>query len=201
MPGDLKKAFSHCQRNKLPEFQAEIEGIGVDSRNDYGDTFLTKSVEYKAKNIFDFILENGVDVNFPKSDGKAPLIVAAEKGDNYYVRNLLAKGADISALHHGVPALTWAIAAWDRGASADDLEKNKRLEVICFLLQQPDIDRSMLDLSNAKGETFFGLLEGLRGVDGARAEIIDEVVADKFSISAVVPRFPGVTARGEGLFK
>jgi len=86
-------------------------GLDIDDVLDVtGVTMLTISIQQNMKEIFDFFLEKGADVNY-KFIGGTPLIIAsAQTQILYYVEKLIEKGADINGLSdEGVTALVYAI--------------------------------------------------------------------------------------------
>ena len=66
--------------------------------------------------IIEFIASTGMDLNGQDSDGRTPLIHAAQKGKMDSTRALLAAGADISIQDfHGFTALGYAARRRNKG--------------------------------------------------------------------------------------
>jgi len=67
-----------------------------DARDDKGCTLLHKACDKNRKDIVEFLISSGADVNAKENDGDTPLIEASE-GYLELVKILVAKGADLNS--------------------------------------------------------------------------------------------------------
>lgn len=56
----------------------------------------TIRVNTNFRDVFDFLVKHGADVNAPKSSGDTPLIVAVREGHRLLVKRLINEGADVN---------------------------------------------------------------------------------------------------------
>jgi ankyrin repeat protein len=71
-------------------------GRPIDKRDGSGKTWLHKACASNDKGAFDWLLEQGANVNIPDNAGRTALHEAAKSGNAYMIQRLLDKGA----LHH-----------------------------------------------------------------------------------------------------
>jgi ankyrin repeat protein len=104
-------------------------GVGVDARNEEGDTALIASSRNGAEETAGYLLEKGADINARNNEGWTPLISAAWGGHRGVADLLIRNGADVNARGvHGFTALLMALA-------------NRQADAVNFFLERvPNTD-------------------------------------------------------------
>ena len=69
----------------------------INNRNDQGITPLNNAIIYSRRDVFDFLLEHGANVNVSNQDGKTPMMIACIKNNFDMAHELLVKGSDLLA--------------------------------------------------------------------------------------------------------
>ena len=93
-------------------------GINVNARRNDGRTALYLTIQLKAKEIFDYLLSVGANIEEKNNYGNTPLweAVNTSQGDGFFIDKLLQKGADRNAKNnYGVSpkSLAETIANYD----------------------------------------------------------------------------------------
>lgn len=101
-------AMGNLEFMKYLVSQGQSADVGLDQ---WGRTPLTAAAFGGRREVVEYLLANGVNVNEPASDGQTALFAAAGGGKREIVDILLAKGADPNAGENGQTALA-AAAAW-----------------------------------------------------------------------------------------
>lgn len=103
------------------------QGAEVNSKEPYtGYSLLSISITSRNKEMFDFLIEKGADVNAKSDEGWTPVILAAQEGQKDMVEVLVAKGANVNAKVQG----DWTAikAAGSNTEIVDLLKKNGATE-------------------------------------------------------------------------
>ena len=84
------------ERNNVSMVYRLIElGVDVNKKNDYGFTHLISVLAQRNRQMFNLLIDNGADVNLCR-EKDSPLMIAVLKGDEYFVKKLIEKGANLN---------------------------------------------------------------------------------------------------------
>lgn len=120
------------------------QGVGVNAKDEYGQTALIWAAANGHTNIVNQLIEAKANVNAKNEDGYTPLLWAINAGSTNMVQQLIKAGADVNAQN------TWGntalIEAVDYGYA----------DIVKQLLAHSDID---ISIENNKGNTALDIAE------------------------------------------
>lgn len=118
-----------------------LQKIGVDIYDAYGRTALIKAVICNNTTIFNWMIDNGSNINFQDKNGYSALHFAAQENNLEMAKYLLQRGADINIKdNHGNSPIWTAIMNYNGG---------KNLGLIMFLYESG----ANIDLKNNYGRS------------------------------------------------
>jgi len=99
VPAEQKAFFLDVQETNLPRVKSGLENHPewLDETNPQGWTPLCWAAYRDHKEMVEFLVARGADVNVPDKLGRAPLYWSADHGRKELVELLLAKGAEVDA--------------------------------------------------------------------------------------------------------
>eukprot|EP01083_Nonionella_stella_P124130 374604_1 len=96
IPGVLE-LFSENKTSQIKELVDGESNFNINSRVDeQGNTGLHWAVHHQNKELIDYLLDHGADIDAVRNNGSTPLLMAARDGYLSSVKVLIGRGANVS---------------------------------------------------------------------------------------------------------
>lgn len=183
----VKAVYSHLQEEEFSEEEvenanlfwgnltlddlrnAQSKGLILNSKNGHGENILMKVCKYTSnKNIVQFLVYNGLNVNDKDYSGNTALISSIRNQNTQIMNELIELGADINIQNSdGLTAFSIILSRLLFEDNVDNL-----LEKINLLLQH----KAKLDIKNKRGKSPIDTMTTLKGLNPVLYKEIQQLI-------------------------